>query len=105
MVWQALLLEEEWCVKSKRRTREVKKSIVLISVKVLPRMNENSSDFGKDNNLANRKLARNEERTTTSGPEEVGSFQTEERVHKSSSSPSHQPTNLSLLQWRSPPSY
>jgi hypothetical protein len=58
----------------------------------------NSSDVGKDENPANRELARNEERTNTSGPEEVGSRQTEERVDSSSSSPSHQLTNLSLLQ-------
>lgn len=44
----------------------------------------NSSDVGKDENPANRELARKEERTNTSGPDEVGSRQTEERVDSSS---------------------
>jgi hypothetical protein len=63
----------------------------------------NNSDFGKHENPANRELTSNEERTNTSGPEEVGSSQTEERLETSSSSPSHQPTNLSLLQAVKPP--
>jgi hypothetical protein len=55
----------------------------------------NNSAFGKEENPAKRELTSNEERTDTSGAEEVGSSQTEERVESSSSSPSHQLTNLS----------
>lgn len=55
----------------------------------------NNSALGKQENPAKRELTSNEERTDTSGAEEVGSSQTEERVESSSSSPSHQPTDLS----------